>query len=110
MIGIHRGGHDVVLVTDAPRSYLEELAVRKRRYGILMAFRIPCLLLAATLYHIPWLAVAILALSIPLPWMAVLIANDRLPRSASRVERPTRQSDAQAMQVGYNLSEDARGR
>jgi hypothetical protein len=107
MIGLHRGSHDVVLVTDAPRSYLEELAVRKRRYGILMAFRIPCLLLAATLYHIPWLAVTILALSIPLPWMAVLIANDRLPRSASRVERPSRRSDARAIQSGHILGDTA---
>jgi hypothetical protein len=105
MIGLHRGRHDVVLVTDAPRSYLEELAVRKRRYGILMAFRIPCLLVAATLYHIPWLAVTFLALSIPLPWMAVLIANDRLPRSASRAERPSRRSDARAIQPGNNLGE-----
>ena len=71
---------DPVLITDAARSYEEDLAVRKRRYKIMMGLRIPCMVLAAACYQIPWLAVALLVLSIPLPWMAVLIANDRLPK------------------------------
>ena len=37
------------------------------------------MVLALVFYQIPWLAVSLLVLSIPLPWMAVLIANDRLP-------------------------------
>ncbi|WP_233159613.1 DUF3099 domain-containing protein [Pseudonocardia sp. MH-G8] len=78
---------DPVLITDAARSYEEELAVRKRRYKIMMGMRIPCMVLAAVFYQIPWLAVSLLVISIPLPWMAVLIANDRLPRKAEDVSR-----------------------
>ncbi len=76
-----------VLITDAARSYEEELATRKRRYKIMMGMRIPCMVLAAVFYQIPWLAVTLLVLSIPLPWMAVLIANDRLPLKAEPVNR-----------------------
>lgn len=69
-----------VLITDAAVSYEEELAVRKRRYKIMMGLRIPFMVLAAAFYQIPWLAVTLLVMSIPLPWIAVLIANDRLPK------------------------------
>ena len=66
-----------VLITDAPRSYEEQLAARKRRYATLMAGRLALFVLAAIAYPVSvWLAVALLALSVPLPWMAVLIAND----------------------------------
>ncbi|WP_219416848.1 DUF3099 domain-containing protein [Pseudonocardia nigra] len=78
---------DPVLITDAARSYDEELAARKRRYKIMMGLRIPCMVLAAVFYQIPWLAVTLLVLSIPLPWMAVLIANDRLPKKTEDVNR-----------------------
>jgi hypothetical protein len=76
-----------VLITDAARSYEDELAVRKRRYKIMMGMRIPLMILAATLYQIPWLAVTLLILSVPLPWAAVLIANDRLPRKSEKANR-----------------------
>lgn len=78
---------DAVLITDAQRSYEEELRVRKRRYALMMGMRIPCMVLAAVFYQTPWLAVSLLILSIPLPWMAVLIANDRLPRKSEKVNR-----------------------
>jgi hypothetical protein len=80
-------GDDPVLITDAARSYEDELAARKRRYKIMMGLRIPCMVAAAAFYQIPWLAVTLLVLSIPLPWMAVLIANDRLPRKSETVSR-----------------------
>lgn len=70
---------DPVLITDAPMSYEQELTARKNRYKVMMGLRIPLMILAAVFYQIPWLAVTLLVLSIPLPWMAVLIANDRLP-------------------------------
>ena len=77
-------------------SYEEELAVRKRRYKIMMGMRIPCMIAAAACYQIPWLAVTLLVISIPLPWMAVLVANDRLPR---KVEKPNRyQADRPALE------------
>ncbi|HXV94499.1 MAG TPA: DUF3099 domain-containing protein [Pseudonocardia sp.] len=76
-----------VLITDAALSYEEELAVRKRRYKVMMGLRVPCMVLALVFYQIPWLAVTLLVLSIPLPWVAVLIANDRLPNKAEKVNR-----------------------
>ncbi|GAA1277952.1 DUF3099 domain-containing protein [Pseudonocardia aurantiaca] len=84
-------GAEPVLITDAARSYEEELAVRKRRYKIMMGMRIPLMLAAAACYQIPWLAVGLLVLSIPLPWVAVLIANDRLPRKSETVSRYERE-------------------
>ncbi len=78
---------DPVLITDAARSYEEELAVRKRRYKIMMGMRIPFMVLAAACYQTPWLAVSLLVLSIPLPWVAVLVANDRLPKKAEKTSR-----------------------
>ena len=78
---------DPVLITDAERSYEEALRIRKNRYKIMMGMRIPLMILAALFYQIPWLAVGLLVLSIPLPWIAVLIANDRLPLKSERVSR-----------------------
>ena len=87
-----------VLITDAAMSYEHELAVRKRRYKVMMLMRIPCMIAAAACYQIPWLAVGLLVLSIPLPWMAVLVANDRLPRKA---EKPNRyEADRRAIEPG----------
>ncbi len=71
---------DPVLITDAPMTYEQELAARKHRYKIMMGMRIPLMVLAAVFYTIPWVAVTLLVISIPLPWMAVLIANDKLPK------------------------------
>jgi hypothetical protein len=88
------GSPEPVLITDAARSYEEELRTRKRRYALMMGMRLPCMVLAAVFYQTPWLAVALLVLSVPLPWMAVLIANDRLPRKREEVNRyrPDRRS------------------
>ena len=85
-----------VLITDAELSYEEALKVRKNRYKIMMGMRIPLMVLAAVFYQIPWLAVSMLVLSIPLPWIAVLIANDRLPRKVEKVNRY--QSDQRAIE------------
>jgi hypothetical protein len=59
-----------------------------------MSFRVPALILAAVAYgawHNGLISLAIIALSLPLPWMAVLIANDRPPR---RGDEPRRFDDA----------------
>ena len=61
-----------------------------RKYLTLMSFRIPALILAAVAYgiwHNGLISLAILAASVPLPWMAVLIANDRPPRRADEPRR-----------------------
>ncbi|MGH3915312.1 MAG: DUF3099 domain-containing protein [Pseudonocardiaceae bacterium] len=76
-----------VLITAAEPSYAEQYAGRRRKYAILMSARIPCLVLAGVFYQTWWLALTILVISVPLPWMAVLIANDRSPRKAERISR-----------------------
>jgi Protein of unknown function (DUF3099) len=79
-----------VLITRAAAPYEEQHRERVRKYLTLMFWRIPALILAAVAYGI-WenglISLAIIAISVPLPWMAVLIANDRPPR---RAEEPRR--------------------
>lgn len=78
------------LITEAQTSIEEQHKARVRKYMIIMSFRIPALVLAAVSYGVwanPWIAMAIVGVSIPLPWMAVLIANDRPPRSKDEVSR-----------------------
>ncbi|OMC34590.1 hypothetical protein A5740_09925 [Mycobacterium sp. GA-1841] len=79
-----------ILITQAAPAYEVQHRQRVRKYLTLMAFRIPALILAAVAYNI-WqnglISLGIILLSIPLPWMAVLIANDRPPR---RAEEPRR--------------------
>jgi hypothetical protein len=89
-----------VLITEAARSYEEEFATRRRRYSIMMSMRVPCLVLAAVFYHTPWLAATLIIASIPLPWMAVLIANDRLPLKASKFKRYRDDTGAQQLASG----------
>ena len=79
-----------VLITRAAPSYEVQHRERVRKYLTLMFWRIPALILAAVAYGI-WaeraLSLAIIVVSVPLPWIAVLIANDRPPR---RAEEPRR--------------------
>ena len=79
-----------VLITRAAPPYEEEHRRRVRKYLTLMSFRVPALIFAAVAYNIwhnGWISLAIVAVSIPLPWMAVLIANDRPPRRADEPRR-----------------------
>jgi uncharacterized membrane protein len=76
-----------VLITEAAPSYEEQHAARRRKYAIMMSLRFPCLILAALFAHTWWLALFFIVLSVPLPWMAVLIANDRPPRKTEKVNR-----------------------
>jgi hypothetical protein len=79
-----------VLITGAPVSPAEQFAARRRRYSLLMAMRIPCLVLAGVAaLGFGWtIAAAVLVIaSVPLPWVAVLIANDGPPRKAEKVAR-----------------------
>jgi hypothetical protein len=83
-----------ILITAAAPSYEVQHRERVRKYLTIMSFRIPALIAAAVAYGI-WqnglLSLAIVAASIPLPWIAVLIANDRPPR---RAEEPRRFDDS----------------
>ena len=79
-----------ILITAAAPAYEEQHRRRVRKYLTLMSFRIPALILAAVAYgmwHNGLISLLILAASIPLPWMAVLIANDRPPRNADEPRR-----------------------
>lgn len=79
--------HAATLITEAAPSYDDQQAARKRKYAVMMGMRFPCLILAGIFYHVWWLALALIVISIPLPWIAVLIANDRPPRKSERVSR-----------------------
>lgn len=81
-----------VLITEAEPSYDEQFAARKRKYMLMMGMRLPCLVLAGVFYHTWWLALAFVAISVPLPWIAVLVANDRPPRKAEEVSRYQREA------------------
>ncbi|MBE9373068.1 DUF3099 domain-containing protein [Saccharopolyspora sp. HNM0983] len=86
-----------VLITEAQPSYDDQQAVRRRKYAIMMSFRIPCLVLAAVIFQVWqlwWLSLIVLAVSIPLPWMAVLIANDRPAKKKEHVNRFRRSHQA----------------
>lgn len=76
------------LITAAEPSYQDQLSARQKRYIITMASRVPLLILATVFYHHLWIAIPLLLISIPLPWMAVLVANDRPPRQRARTVRP----------------------
>ncbi len=79
-----------VLITAAEPAYDVQHRQRVRKYLTLMAFRIPALILAALAYgmwHNGLISLLIIAASVPLPWMAVLIANDRPPRRADEPRR-----------------------
>jgi hypothetical protein len=87
-----------ILITAAAPSYEVQHRQRVRKYLTIMSFRIPALLLAAVAYgmwHNGLLSLAIVAVSIPLPWIAVLIANDRPPRRSDeprRFDQPVRRT------------------
>ncbi|MFD3811472.1 DUF3099 domain-containing protein [Rhodococcus sp. NPDC058639] len=86
----HGSPDNPVLITEASASLEDQHRARVRKYLTLMSFRIPALILAAIAYGVfenPWISMAIIGLSIPLPWVAVLIANDRPPRSKNEPSR-----------------------
>jgi hypothetical protein len=79
-----------ILITAAAPAYEVQHRQRVRKYLTIMSFRIPALLVAAFAYglwHNGLISLAIVAASIPLPWIAVLIANDRPPRRADEPRR-----------------------
>ena len=78
---------DPVLITEAQPSLDDQYQARRRKYAVMMAIRAVCLILAAVFYRVPWALPILAAAAVALPWMAVLIANDRPPRKASRLDR-----------------------
>ncbi len=99
-----------VLITEAAPSLEQQHRSRVRRYMLLMGFRIPCLVLAAGAYglwHNALISLVIIGVSIPLPWIAVLVANDRPPRRKDEPSRwDGRRAEHKAIESGRNRSID----
>jgi hypothetical protein len=89
---VRRREDRVVLITDAERSQEDQLQTRERRYVVMMTIRVLCLIVAVVLVSVQpplvWLWVAFCAAGmILLPWIAVVLANDRLPKDRHRFRR-----------------------
>ena len=80
--------HEPILITDAAFSLEHEQRVRKRVYTILMIVHLVGFTVAGLLAHIWWLAIALIALTGPLPWVAVVIANDSLSNRQRQRRKP----------------------
>jgi hypothetical protein len=81
-----------VLITDAERSQEDQLRTREIRYVTMMLIRAGCLVLGAILFTVRppllWLWLVLCAIGmITLPWIAVVLANDRLPKERHRWRR-----------------------
>lgn len=99
-----------VLITDAAASHEEQFAARKRRYVLLMGGRLLLFVLAAATYALsPWLAAGLLALSVPLPWMAVLIANDAPARRTEDAHRVVTVAPVRQLESRSHVVVDAPG-
>ncbi len=75
-----------VLITNAARSQSDQLRTRQIRYVAMMSVRAVCLIVGAVLVSVrpPLLALWLVLCAagmVFLPWAAVLIANDRPPKS-----------------------------
>ncbi|WP_210415232.1 DUF3099 domain-containing protein [Corynebacterium sp. sy039] len=79
-----------VLITDAKQSPEQNRKRRKKTYTWLQGLRIPFLLLAALTYffmHNIALSTILFLVSIPLPWIAVVIANETGQRRDKREQQ-----------------------
>ena len=75
-----------VLITDAPEDPEKELRRREVRYVTMMLTRAACLVAAALLVSLRpplwplWIVVCVVG-AVLLPWLAVILANDRPPKT-----------------------------
>ena len=102
-----------VLITDAARSQSDQLRSRQIRYVTMMAMRAGCLILGAVLISarpplLPvWLTLCAAGM-VFLPWAAVLIANDRPPKT--RAERQATPTQATPRALDQHDAEDLKAR
>jgi len=79
-----------VLITDARQSPSQELRYREIRYVLMMSIRAVCLVVAAVLVSAKapllwlWLPLCFVGMLV-VPWLAVIWANDRLPKERYRL-------------------------
>ncbi|WP_083291249.1 DUF3099 domain-containing protein [Corynebacterium sp. HMSC11E11] len=89
-----RRGPEAVLITDARQSRIRNYNYRRHTYAVLQWSRIPLLLLAAAAFlwwDLAWLAAILTVLSVPMPWIAVVIANgvgEPADKRSPRVYKP----------------------
>jgi uncharacterized membrane protein len=95
-------GRRPVVITDARQSPRDELRYRERRYVLMMSIRALCLVAAAVLVSARapllwlWLPLCLFGMVV-VPWLAVILANDRLPKDRYRLlhhERAAPESEA----------------
>lgn len=84
-----------VLITEAQISQVDQHAARKKRYLITMIIRGISIVLAAIFYQTVWLMLIFAVLGTVLPWIAVVMANDRPPKSKQQVNRYSARPDRQ---------------
>lgn len=102
-----RGSDDTVLITSAKKSRLSDWRHRRHVYAALQLSRIPLFIIAVMIYgwlHNPALAAFVAVISLPLPWVAVLLANDpgeAQEKGAPKVYKPAlvREQRAREMQA-----------
>lgn len=83
----------VEIITDAKSSPLQGWHHRRKVYTVLQLLRIPLLALAAIVMlitHNAALSVCIALISLPLPWVAVLLANEtgQVDETTNKVYKP----------------------
>ncbi|GAA2862959.1 hypothetical protein Acy02nite_53030 [Actinoplanes cyaneus] len=95
-----------VVITDAARSPGDQLHSREIRYVTMMGARVACLIVGGVLVSLDvpllpiWLTLCVAGMVL-LPWMAVLIANDRAPKTKAE-----RAADAAAREHRQNALAD----
>jgi Protein of unknown function (DUF3099) len=85
------------VITEAPPNPRDEYDYRRKRYLATMSVRILCLILAAVFYKFIWVWPFFAAGALVLPWVAVVLANDRLPRNGTRFQRYSGLDDTRAI-------------
>ncbi|GIJ28902.1 hypothetical protein Vqi01_40640 [Micromonospora qiuiae] len=85
-----RQAYRPILITDAARSQDDQLTTRQRRYVMMMAVRVACVIVGAILVGakapLLWLWLPLVALGMVIvPWLAVMLANDRPPKEQHRL-------------------------
>jgi Flp pilus assembly protein TadB len=94
----HARDDQPTLITDAPKNLDDEFEHRRKRYAIMMAARALCVIAAAVTYRVSLLlALALIVGGAVLPWCAVLLANDRPPKTARRFRRHAGSSGERAL-------------
>ena len=99
-----------VLITDAARSQDDQFRSRQIRYVTMMGMRAACLIIGAILISarpplLPVWLILCAAGMVFLPWAAVLIANDRPPRSKAERAASEQTQRPQAALAEHSVEE-----